>query len=83
MAHKLLLYYSPTCPYCARVLGFLNNNGIDIPKENVNASAKAQEEFRRISGGSQVPCLMIDGKPMLESLDIIEWLRENVANDAA
>ena len=31
----------------------------------------------RIGGMMQTPCLMIDGKAMYESDDIIEWLKEN------
>jgi len=79
--HELLLYYSPTCGYCARVLRFLQESGITITMKNVKASSQTHEEFRRASGGSQVPCLMVDGKPMLESLDIIDWLKENLTKD--
>lgn len=31
----------------------------------------------KIGGKTQVPCLVIDGKPLYESLDIIEWLKTN------
>ena len=34
-------------------------------------------ELIRVGGKQQVPCLFIDGKPMYESLDIVEWLRAN------
>ncbi|MBE6736814.1 MAG: NrdH-redoxin, partial [Ruminococcaceae bacterium] len=36
------------------------------------------EDRRRlieVGGYEQVPCLFIDGKPMYESLDIIDWLK--------
>ena len=35
-------------------------------------------ELIRVGGKQQVPCLFIDGKPMYESLDIVEWLRANL-----
>ena len=34
-------------------------------------------ELIRVGGKQQVPCLFIDGKPMYESMDIVEWLRAN------
>ena len=33
-------------------------------------------ELIRVGGKQQVPCLFIDVKPMYESLDIVEWLRD-------
>ena len=38
-----------------------------------------REELGRINGGNtQVPCLIVDGKPMLESLDIIAFLEKKI-----
>ncbi len=37
----------------------------------------ARAELAKIGGKTQVPCLVIDGKPLYESLDIIEWLKTN------
>ena len=31
------------------------------------------------TGSTQVPCLFIDGEAMFESLDIIDWMRTNLA----
>jgi glutaredoxin len=35
-----------------------------------------------MNGGETVPCLVIDGKPMLESDDIVAWLESNVVRDS-
>jgi len=35
------------------------------------------DELIKIGGMSQVPCLVIDGKALYESLDIIEWFKRN------
>ena len=74
---ELTLYYRPLCGYCARVLRYMQDNQISIPTKNVSASAENRQELIGLSGGTQVPCLMIDGKPMFESKDIIDWLGEN------
>lgn len=81
-AHELELYVFMNCPYCMRVFRYMEEAGIEIPLIDVNADDKARAHLREVGGKVQVPCLFIDGVPMYESLDIIEWLKENVAGDA-
>jgi Glutathione S-transferase, N-terminal domain len=38
----------------------------------------AEVKLDELTGGSQVPCLAIDGKPMLESSEIVQWLQTNL-----
>ena len=59
---KLELYMFDTCPYCRRVLNYI-------------ANAEDRRRLIEVGGYEQVPCLFIDGKPMYESLDIIDWLK--------
>ena len=72
----LVLYYKPTCPFCQKVLNFLEENNLDVPLKNVDEDHKAREELLHLGGKTQVPCLFIDGKPLFESGDIIDWLKE-------
>ncbi len=74
---NLVLYYKPECPFCQRVTRFMERNNIEIPMKNIKADAGAQEELLELGGQDQVPMLLIDGKPMYESLDIIHYLEEN------
>jgi len=74
MKHRLLLYYKPSCPYCQKVLKYLDESGINIAKKNIKDDPSAKEELIEKTGKKQVPCLMIDGKPLFESDDIIKWL---------
>ncbi len=46
-----------------------------IPVVNVSEDAAAKDELEKLAGKSQAPCLIHDGKPMFESADIIETLR--------
>ena len=77
MAHKLELFMKPTCPYCIKVMNFMSENNITIPLRDIVADESAAETLITIGGKRQVPCLFIDGKPLYESGDIIEWLRNN------
>ena len=74
---ELTLYYFPTCPFCVLVLDALDRLGLDIPMRDINAEAGARDDLIELGGKSQVPCLIIDGKPMYESGDIVRWLEAN------
>ncbi|OGR01490.1 MAG: hypothetical protein A2284_08760 [Deltaproteobacteria bacterium RIFOXYA12_FULL_61_11] len=74
------LYYFPACPYCRRVLRFLEGEGSVLLQRVVLRDILAEPDQREVllrlnHGEDQVPCLVVDGVPMLESLDIIEYLR--------
>jgi len=43
--------------------------------KNIHEDTGAKEELIRIGGKGQVPCLVIDGKALYESDDIIEWFK--------
>lgn len=75
--NELTLFYKPTCPYCLKVLGFMKLNGMDVPLKNISESPEIAQELIDVGGKRQVPCLIIDGKPLYESDDIIEWLKTN------
>ena len=74
----LKLYVSDTCGFCKRVKQYIDEVGrTDIEYRNISESQEDAEELVRVGGKRQVPCLFIDGKPMYESADIIQWLKEN------
>ncbi len=77
MTHELELFMKPTCPYCIKVMNFMSENNITIPLRDIVADESAAETLVAVGGKRQVPCLFIDGKPLYESGDIIEWLRDN------
>lgn len=74
---QLILYHFMSCPYCIKVRNFMQKTGILIPMKDTLADSKNRQELIKIGGKPQVPCLIIDGKALYESDDIIEWLRKN------
>ena len=75
---KLELYMFETCPYCRRVMDEIAKEGrTDIELHNIRENYLDKVRLIEDGGKEQVPCLFIDGKPMYESLDIIDWLRAN------
>ena len=75
---KLELFKKDSCPYCQKVMKYISA----VERTDVILCDIIQDEGNRIrliseGGKLQVPCLFIDGKPMYESDDIIEWLMDH------
>lgn len=74
---ELTLYHFPSCPYCKLVQDCIDRLDLQIPMRNIQTEVGAREDLIAIGGKGQVPCLVIDGKPLYESADIVRWLEEN------
>ena len=78
----LQLYHRWHCPYSKRVRDFIDENklGDRIAYVELGEDEGAESELEGLTGRTQVPCLMIDGKPMLESAEIVQWLQANLVD---
>ena len=73
---KLELFERESCPYCQKVLRYLQVTGRgDVELCDITADEAARARLVEVGGMQQVPCLFIDGRPLYESDDIIAWLR--------
>lgn len=77
---KLDLYFFPACPFCQMVLTKIEQNKIKVGMKDIHADSENLEKLMADTGRKTVPCLYIDGKPMFESRDIMNWLDENNDN---
>lgn len=71
----LVLYIRPTCPFCVKVLRFLEGRDLEVATRDISSDPAARDELVGVGGKQQVPCLFIDGRPLYESADIIDYLR--------
>jgi glutathione S-transferase len=76
----LQLYHRWECPLSARVRDFIETHNIDDKIEYIELTEApdAASRVAQLTGGSQVPCLVIDGEPKLESTAIVQWLDQNL-----
>jgi glutaredoxin 3 len=74
---QLTLYHLQSCPYCARVRDFLKSEHIEVPMKEIRENPAYRDELIKIGGKGQVPCLVIDGHALYESMDIIKWFQTN------
>lgn len=74
----LVLYYRPSCPYCKKIEQYLKKEKKwdSFRKKDIRNQAVLEELIQR-GGKRQVPCLMVNGKAMYESNDILNWLKVN------
>lgn len=69
-----VLYYRDSCPFCQRVLRFMDKGGVEVAEMKSTDDAANLAELEKIGGKAQVPCMIIDGEPMYESMDIIQYI---------
>ena len=70
------LYIMETCPYCKKVLAFMEEKGIECNKVDI-ADKKNEETLIKLGGKRQVPFFVDKERniQMYESNDIIEYLK--------
>ena len=53
---NMVLYYKPTCPFCHKVLAFMEQEDIAMPMRDT-LEPGVKDDLIRIAGKGQVPCL--------------------------
>lgn len=67
------LYIMETCPYCRKVMDFMDKESIRYNKKDISIPANL-EMLMKLGGMNQVPFMYDDGVAMYESDKIIEYL---------
>ena len=62
MANTVMVYSTPTCPYCIRVKQFLKDNNISYEDIDVSSDQAKAEEMTSKSGQIGVPVIDINGQ---------------------
>lgn len=77
MTPTLELYYFPACPFCQMVIGMVKQLNLKIEYKDIYKDQENLNKLIQDTGKKTVPCLYIDGNPMFESRDIMQWLSDN------
>ncbi len=59
---KVIVYSTPTCPFCIRAKKFLDDNNVEYENADVSLDQAKVEEMMRKSGQMGVPVLDIEGE---------------------
>lgn len=46
----LVLYVRPTCPYCIKVLRFMEGNGLELATRDISSDPAARDELVAVGG---------------------------------
>lgn len=70
------LYIMETCPYCKKVMSFLEEKGVQYNKIDI-ADKTSEDALIQLGGKRQVPFLVDKERniQMYESMDIIEYIK--------
>jgi glutaredoxin len=76
---RVELYHRESCPYSAKVRDFIAAHQLKsrIAYHDLDEEEDSAEKLELITGDEQVPCLVVDREPILESADIIDWLESH------
>ncbi|KPJ85477.1 glutaredoxin [Parcubacteria bacterium SG8_24] len=62
MAKTIIVYSTPTCPYCTMAKDFLKEQGVEFKDVDVSADRDAAREMIEKSGQMGVPVIDVEGQ---------------------
>ncbi|MCX8166576.1 MAG: glutathione S-transferase N-terminal domain-containing protein [Candidatus Micrarchaeota archaeon] len=62
---EIIIYTTPTCPYCSMAKSYLDSKGVRYKEVNVAADMKAAQEMVMKSGELGVPQIEINGRMII------------------
>ncbi len=62
---RVLVFTTPTCPWCARAKSYLRSRGIPFREVDVSRDPAAARDLVRRTGQMGVPVIEIDGRPIV------------------
>lgn len=63
--HKVLVFTTPTCPWCQRAKLYLREHKVPFREVDVARDANAARDLARRTGQMGVPVIEIDGRPVV------------------
>ena len=63
--HRVIVFSTPTCPWCNRAKGYLRSRSIPFRDVDVSRDPVAARDLVRRTGQMGVPVIEIDGRPIV------------------
>ncbi len=64
-AHRVLVFTTPTCPWCVRAKQYLRQRNVTFREVDISRDAAAARDLVRRTGQMGVPVVEIDGRPIV------------------
>ena len=62
---KVIVYSTPTCPWCTKAKQYLTQIGVDFEEKDVSVDVRAAKEMVELTKQMGVPVIVIDGNPVV------------------
>jgi len=62
---KVIVYSTPTCPWCTKAKQYLKQVGVDFEEKDVSVDVRAAKEMVELTKQMGVPVIVIDGNPVV------------------
>lgn len=62
---RVIVFTSPSCPWCRRVKEYLRKNDISFKSIDITKNAHAARDIKRKTGQMGVPVTLIDNRPVV------------------
>ena len=69
---RIKMYTKAYCSYCYAAKNLLNKRGLEFEEVSVSGDLKAERKMRKLTGGTTVPQIIIDGKPIGGYTELVE-----------
>jgi glutaredoxin 3 len=63
--HRVLVFTTPTCPWCQRAKAYLRSRQVTFTEVDVARDPRAARDLVRRTGQMGVPVIEIDGRPIV------------------
>ncbi len=64
-SHRVIVFSTPTCPWCSRAKGYLRSRGVAFRDVDVSRDPAAARDLVRRTGQMGVPVIEIDGRSIV------------------
>ena len=65
MAHRIIIFTTPSCPWCRKTKQYLKDRGFSFKEVNLLQYKSAIKDVQRMTGQTGVPVVVINNHPVV------------------
>jgi len=65
MAHRIIIFTTPSCPWCRKTKQYMRDRGFSFKEVNVLQYRPAIKDVQRMTGQTGVPVVVINNHPIV------------------
>ena len=69
---QIRMFTKAYCSYCHAAKNLLNKRGLEFEEVSVSGDIEAEQRMRELTGGTTVPQIIIDDKPIGGYMELVE-----------